>query len=128
MLPDVALLKVFDLHVSEAWIEEWNTLVHVCRRRDVVLGSPRCLDLRIYCGPRTSVREMLGVWPSLPIVVGVYDNRTFDVDIIIAALEHNERIYEFNHLLVPILPMPTCNSGNDGAAVPCTHTPATSLG
>lgn len=29
MLPDVALLTVFDFYVD---IEEWQTLVHVCRK------------------------------------------------------------------------------------------------
>ena len=64
-------------------------MVHVCREwRAVVFGSPRRLNLRLRCTNRTRVREMLGIWPLLPIAVrgrGLTDN-------IIAALEHNDRI------------------------------------
>jgi hypothetical protein len=105
MLPDVALLEIFDHYVSGEWIEEWITLVHVCRKwRDAVFGSPRRLNLLLFCGSRTPVREMLDVWPSLPIVVGVYDVDIEDDDNIIATLEHNERIYEIDLLFVPNFP------------------------
>ena len=108
MLPDVALLEIFDFYVSDtkARIEAWHTLVHVCRKwRNVVFGSPRRLNLRLYCGPRTPVREMLDVWPSLPIVVEAFDCKIEieDMDNIIAALEHNERIYRLDLDLFPNL-------------------------
>ena len=97
MLPDVALLEIFDHYVYKGLIEGWHTLVHVCRKwRDVVFGSPRRLNLRLHCGPRTPVRKMLDIWPSLPIAVSVYWHQIEDSDGIIAALEHNERICEFN--------------------------------
>ena len=108
MLPDFALLEIFDLHANgfEAQIEEWHTLVHVCRKwRDVVFRSPRRLNLRLYCGPRTPVREMLNVWPCLPIVVGAYGSEIQDEDNIVAALEHNERIHEFDTFCFPNLPL-----------------------
>jgi hypothetical protein len=92
MLPDVALLEIFDFYLhEEVYIEGWHILVHVCRKwRDVVFGSPRRLDLRLWCTARTPVREMLYIWPVLPIVVSA--GGMWDADNIIAALEHNDRI------------------------------------
>ena len=103
MLPDVALLIIFDVYLEEEFIspldqigipriEEWRTLAHVCRKwRNVVFESPRRLDLRVYCRPSTPVREMLDIWPNLPIVVWVHGHLE-DVDNTIAALEHNDRL------------------------------------
>ncbi len=93
MLPDVALLRIFDFYIDEERIEEWHTLVHVCRIwRNVVLGSPRRLNLRLCCTGTKPVRNMLDVWPPLPIVV--FDNgyKMLSVGNIIAALEHNDRV------------------------------------
>ena len=95
MLPDVALLEIFQFYVDE---EEWYTLVHVCRKwRNVVFGSPRRLNLRLSCIASTPTREMLDIWPhNLPITV--WDERdeviddALDMDNIFAALEHNDRI------------------------------------
>ena len=90
MLPDVALLRIFDFYVEEGQIETWQTLVHVCREwRNIIFGSPRRLDLRLLCTASTSVREKLAVWPLLPIVVL---GRRGSADNIIGALEHNDRI------------------------------------
>jgi hypothetical protein len=91
MLPDVVLLEIFDFYLRETYIEEWHILVHVCRKwRDVVFGSPRHLNLRLFCKARTPVREMLYIWPVLPIVISTVEMQ--DADNIIAALEHNDRI------------------------------------
>jgi hypothetical protein len=47
-------------------VEEWQSLVHVCRRwRSLVLGSPRRLNLRLYCTPETPAKDTLDVWASL---------------------------------------------------------------
>ena len=95
-LPDVALLKIFDFYLHEPRSEVetlWYTLVHVCQKwRDVVLGSPRRLDLRLFCNNSTPVRETLDVWPLLPIIVWGEDDAKWGVDNINAALEHNDRI------------------------------------
>ena len=55
MLPDEALLSIFDFYVgfyadkdppTKGGIERWQSLVHVCRRwRSIVFGSPRRLNL-----------------------------------------------------------------------------------
>ena len=92
MLPDVALLGIFDLYVGEAGLS-WHVLVHVCRTwRNVVFGSPRRLGLKLHCRASTPVREMLDVWPLLPIVINNYFHHGCGVDNIIAALEHKDRI------------------------------------
>ena len=103
-LPDVALLKIFDFNDSEdeEQIEAWHTLVHVCRKwRNIVFGSPRRLNLRLYCKARTPVRKTLDVWPLLPIVVRRDGHEKWCVDPVIAALEHNDRICQLDLHDVP---------------------------
>jgi hypothetical protein len=95
MLPDVVLLGIFDFYLDKAAIQAWHNLVHVCRTwRNVVFGSPRRLNLRLCCRARTPVREMLDIWPPLPIVLNVYSTDTWDDGNILAALELNDRICE----------------------------------
>ena len=116
MLPDVALLEIFDCYVNQAREEEkpyynddqrsltihaWHTLVHVCRKwRTIVLGSPRRLDLRLFCKDTTPVKDTMAVWPPLPIVVGQFYPKRQSMGNIIAALEHNDRVCDirFWHL------------------------------
>jgi hypothetical protein len=97
MLPDVALLEIFDFYTYGEWTEAWYTLVHVCRKwRSIVFESPHRLDLQLYCRARTPVRETLDVWPLLPIVVYGDDDERWGVDNIVAALERNDRICRLN--------------------------------
>jgi hypothetical protein len=107
MLPDVALLEIFDFYMDEIRIHAWYTLVHVCRKwRNVVFGSPRRLDLRLHCTASTPVRETLDVWPLLPIVVWGDSHEIWgveSVDNIIAALEHNDRICQLDIIDIPRL-------------------------
>ena len=104
MLPDVALLEIFDFYLGEKdlnrleeeEIEAWHTLVHVCRKwRNIVFGSPLRLDLRVYCAAKKPAKEMLEVWPPFPIVLWVYFLSSWGkvrMDNLIAALEHKDRI------------------------------------
>jgi hypothetical protein len=102
MLPDVALLRIFDFYVYEEQIEVWHTLVHVCRKwRNLIFGSPRRLDLRLHCMARTPVKEMLDVWPLLPIAVWSNGHKKWGVDNIVAALQHNDRICELGLFDIP---------------------------
>ena len=96
MLPDVALLEIFDFYAKEAGqIQKWHRLVHVCQKwRNIVFGSPRRLCLRLCCRARTPVRETLDFWPRLPIVIRHDDYPILGVDSIIAALEHYDRVCE----------------------------------
>ncbi|KAF8483097.1 hypothetical protein F5888DRAFT_1912654 [Russula emetica] len=109
MLPDVALLEIFDCYVNQAREEEeeegdpfkiqaWHTLVHVCRKwRIIALGSPLRLDLRLLCRDTTPVKETLTVWPPLPIIIWP-SSHPAQIDNIIVALEHNDRVCQINLL------------------------------
>ena len=109
ILPDVALLEIFDfcLNAYPRYQEDkrsaaWQAVVHVCQTwRNVVFGSPLRLNLRLYCEPRrTPVREMMVVWPELPISVSDDCNKIRDkekwVDNIVAVFEHSDRICRLN--------------------------------
>jgi hypothetical protein len=107
-LPDDVLLEIFDFYVdeyprpfSEHGDDGWHTLVHVCRRwRNVVFASPRRLHLRLLCTRNRSVKEMLDIWPELPITIsdsGSDSPRTVEnVENVIDALELNDRVYKIN--------------------------------
>jgi F-box-like len=95
ILPDEVLLPIFDFYVDEAPIHAWHSLVHVCRRwRSIVFGSPRRLDLRLFCTAKTPTRDALDVWPSLPLLIRVDDYQTLaeDVDNVVAVLERRDRV------------------------------------
>ena len=97
MLPDLALLEIFHFYMNDEEkerVEAWRPLVHVCRKwRQVVFESPRRLDLWLYCGAGTPVKEKLDIWPHLPIAIWGYGVvRMRGVDNIIAALGHSDRI------------------------------------
>jgi F-box-like len=102
MLPDDILLEIFDIYVNEnedeyskKEIEEWQTLVHVCRRwRSVVFRSPRRLNLRLVCTSATPARDTLDVWPPLPLLIRDMD-LTEDNEIF-AVLERSDRVVEID--------------------------------
>lgn len=98
-LPDYVLLEIFNFYVDEGHRADiWHTLVHVCQRwRYLVFASPRRLNLQILCTNRRPVREMLDIWPALPIFV-IWDDDDWHsdprllMDNILAALNHHERV------------------------------------
>ena len=98
ILPDDVLLEIFDFYLiipsyaGNPRYKAWKSLVHVCRRwRILVFGSPRRLDLRLYCTPRTP--GALDVWPALPLVVSADKCSILGTDsIIFAALEQSSRV------------------------------------
>ena len=114
MLPDNALLEIFHFYKDDsdnidyltfAW--GWEMLMQVCRRwRQVVLGSPRRLKLRLVCTRTTPVTRLLDIWPPFPITVclpypfPVADMPENGLENIIAALECRDRI--FNILIYEI--------------------------
>jgi hypothetical protein len=110
MLPDDVLLEIFDFYVDKRVysfkkrVEVWQTLVHVCRRwRRVVFGSPRRLNLRLVCTWETPARDMLDVWPSLPLLLQRslnYGTLSEDTDNIIAVLERSNRVVKIDILNV----------------------------
>jgi hypothetical protein len=94
ILPDDALLYVFDFYVAQASeVEAWHTLVHVCRRwRILVFGSPHRLNLQIEFRGFLSLREMQDIWPALPIVISADFASTTFCDGIKAVLKHHDRV------------------------------------
>ncbi|KAF8495449.1 hypothetical protein F5888DRAFT_1710920 [Russula emetica] len=98
-LPDEVLLEIFDFYVVEnpdeslkRSTEAWQLLVHVCRRwRHLVFGSPRRLNLRLFCNPKAPVKDELNIWPPLPLLIkgtitpSVLDN-------ILAILSRHDRV------------------------------------
>ena len=100
MLPDDVLLEMFDFYTTLPYdilreeIDAWQSLVHVCRRwRNVVFGSPRRLNLRLYCTPETPAKDTLDVCPALRLIVrGNMTPTTSSTDNIITALGQSNRI------------------------------------
>ena len=105
MLPEFALLEIFDFYVNEVeWKQKWHALVHVCQKwRKVVFGSPRRLGLRLVCTDGIPVMETLGVWPPLPLVIRHDYFPTLGVINVIAALKHNDRVCEIKLGPIPSL-------------------------
>ena len=101
-LSDDVLHEIFDHYMYDVRLEEgsqeveraWQSLVHVCHRwRSIVFESPRGLDLFLVCTGRTPTRDMLDVWPTLPLIIDVDSGREIgSVDNIIAALERTDRV------------------------------------
>ena len=112
-LSDDDLLAIFDFYVvryQDLLIGEmvlgirdamkktrsWQSLVHVCRRwRGLVFGSPRRLNLQLYCTTKTPANGTLDVWPALPLLIRGDVTET-TVDNVIAQLEHSDRIRQIN--------------------------------
>lgn len=110
LLPDDVLLEIFGFYVADKGpatktkTEAWQILIHVCRLwRHIVFGSPRRLDLRLFCTANTPAKDILDIWPAFPILVNghvlerideasnlVSDDS--DVDNIVAALKCNGRV------------------------------------
>jgi hypothetical protein len=104
-LPDDVLIAIFDQYVNGGDQhpidkgEAWQSLVHVCRRwRSIVFGSPRHLKLQLVCTETTRARDMLDVWPALPLAI--WCDRLRGSDNIIAALERRERVCQIDLLNV----------------------------
>ncbi len=100
LLPDDLLLEIFDFYMDmiplygvKMKIEAWHPLVHVCRRwRNVVFGSPRRLNLRLFCTAKTPARDTLDVWPTLPLLISGNMSLTSGADDIIVALGQSNRV------------------------------------
>ncbi|KAH9172658.1 hypothetical protein EDB89DRAFT_2069551 [Lactarius sanguifluus] len=102
VLSDDVLLVVFGFYrVSSRW--NWHRVAHVCQRwRLVVFASPRSLDLRLYCTPRTAVKNTIDCWPAFPIAIrcgrsqhakeGCEHLSPEDEDNVVAALQHHNRV------------------------------------
>ena len=100
VLPDEALLKIFDFYMNENPIHSakwrahaWLSLVHVCRRwRSLVFLSPLRMNLQLYCTPQTPAKDTLDLWPPLPLVIHGSIASSPNTDNVIAALGQNDRV------------------------------------
>ena len=109
LLHDNALLEIFDsyrkLITYSDGIWKWQKLLHVCRRwRHIVLSSPRRLNLRIACSPKTPTRKLLDIWPPFPISVSSSPWLRTDArgkDNVIAALERRDRVFAIDLSRIP---------------------------
>ena len=98
MLCDVILLTIFRQYLDST-PQHWPILAQVCQRwRQVILGSPRGLQLRLYCTHGTPVLKNLDCWPPVPLIInyGGYPNLKTqapeDNDNIIYALKQSDRV------------------------------------
>ena len=108
-LPDEVLLEIFTFYVEGANYPGWITLVHVCRGwRFIVFASPLRLDLRLHVGSIAHVRELLDIWPALPIeiyplyYVGPGQETSKVMENVIAALEHRDRVCDITVHYFPV--------------------------
>jgi hypothetical protein len=99
-LPDELLLEIFDFLLERndgvKVLNAWQTLVHVCRGwRNVILSSPRRLNLQILCMDTNPVRNMLDIWPAFPIVIvtGDYPGKQCTANVV-SAFEQSGRVSE----------------------------------
>jgi len=131
-LPDEVLLEIFIFYQQGADYnkEEWITLVHVCRGwRYIVFASPLRLDLRLRVRGKIHTREMLDIWPALPIAISPSTSRLTRVpkitENVIAALGHRDRVCRIT--LAFHCPRPEIGKifGNDAASISCTDIPRT---
>ena len=106
ILSDNILLEIFDRYrkrddqynQSPFRVWKWQSLVHVCRRwRQIILASPRRLDLQLLCTYWTPFRKIIDIWPTIPFVIlyGRFIGPN-DEENIIAALEHPDRVSRIN--------------------------------
>ena len=119
VLPDDVLLEIFEFYMimyassirGKLDTEAWQSLVHVCRRwRSLVFRSPRRLNLRLFCTPKTPARDTLDVWPPFPLLVNGSMDST-GTDNVIAALGESNRVcqvvlhlagWQLEQVLVPM--------------------------
>ena len=66
------------------------------RWRDLVFGSPRRLNLQLFCKVGTSARETLDVWPALPLHIQGGVSETSLDNVIAELAEHSDRICKIN--------------------------------
>lgn len=92
MFPDDVLVEIFDLYLGENPVA-WQSLVHICRRwRGLVFAASRRLNVRIVCTLGTPVRDLLDVWPALPILVQGHIYETSRLDNIVTVLGQRNRV------------------------------------
>ena len=110
ILPDDVLIEMFHFYLDlfgrrSRRSAGWRGLVQVCQRwRNLVFGSPLHLDIKLHCSARTPLREMLNVWPALPISIEEHlCSRLSQVEheTVLAILELHQRVCEIDLTDIP---------------------------
>jgi hypothetical protein len=101
-LPDDVLVEMFRFYLVHFYRSKgWRGLVQVCQRwRNLVFEFPLHLGVKLHCTARTSLREMLDVWPPLPISIKCYSSLAgrsqVQHDAVLAILELHQRVCEID--------------------------------
>ena len=107
------------MHGGKMEMEAWQSLVYVCRRwRCLVFGSPRRLNLQLFCTPKTPAKDRLDVWPALPLIIAGNKALSSGTDNIIAALWQTNRLadWRLKKRVLAALEVPYSIPGADRAA------------
>ena len=103
MLPDEVLPEIFIFCVNQGQEEtnketkSWQILIHVCRRwRIIVFGSPRRLNLRLFCTPQTPAGDTLGIWSALPLLIQGIISSASDAVNTTTMLNYSDRMHTIN--------------------------------
>lgn len=94
VLSDDVFLEIFDHCRGDdryCTPRVWIPLVHVCRRwRRLIFASLRLLRLLLFCDVSTPARELLNIWPQIPIAIRYSPKDDEGEENVIAAFErHN---------------------------------------
>ena len=109
-LSDDVLLEIFGFYLAYPLPlpfnqeDKWHTLVHVCRQwRYVVFGSPRRLDLRLFCTNRR-LEKTLDIWPELPIVIHLDEifGQLPSVTNVISVLNRHDRVCKLKIFIIDV--------------------------
>ena len=88
-LPDDVLLAIFVFYTEE-------------EPRDKPISKKDAENSKHCCTPKTPARDLLDVWPALPLYIwGYNDCPTESMDNITAVLKHSDRVCQINLVGVP---------------------------
>ena len=109
-IPNELLLEIFNHFLDQAPDDDaWHTLVHVCRQwRYLVFASSKRLNIRLLCTRDRLAKDLLDLWPPLPIIISDSARRKArleleDAKAIVATLKKRDRICVLDLHAVPAL-------------------------
>ena len=115
-LPNELILEIFNYFLDQAPDDDddddddaWHTLVHVCRQwRHLVFASSKHLNIRLLCTRDRLAKDLLDLWPPLPIIISDSARRKARLELegaktIVAAFKERDRICIIDLRAVPAL-------------------------
>ena len=109
-LPNELLLEIFNHFLDQAPDDDaWHTLVHVCQHwRYLVFASPKHLVIRLLCTQDRLSKDLLDLWPPLPIIISDSARRKARLKLegaktIVATFKERDRICTIDLRAVPAL-------------------------